>query len=79
MGVFDNAQWIRPASDYGEICPLFKREFTCSSNVKKATLYITAMGVYEAFLNGVRIGNFIMAPGFTAYDKRHQYQEYDVT
>lgn len=78
MNIFDKAEWIRPAADYGEAAPLFKREFACDKEVESATLHITAMGVYEAFLNGKRIGNFIMAPGFTAYDKRHQYQSYDV-
>lgn len=79
MDIFANAQWIRPATDYGETAPLFKREFNCKNEVASAKLYITAMGVYEAFLNGSRIGNFIMAPGFMAYDKRHQYQCYDIT
>lgn len=36
------------------------------------------MGVYEATLNGKRVGDFILAPGWTSYDKRLQYQEYDI-
>ena len=50
-----------------------------TADVKKARLYITACGLYEAKLNGLRIGDFILAPGITDYRKRVQYQTYDVT
>ena len=47
--------------------------------IRKARLYITACGLYEAKLNGHRVGEFILAPGITDYRKRVQYQTYDVT
>ena len=72
-------KWIRPKKDYGDVCPIYKCEFDSSKEIKAASLEITAMGVYEAHINGERIGHFIMAPGWTAYDKRHQYQTYDIT
>ena len=50
-----------------------------AENVVSARLYITACGLYEARLNGERIGNFLLAPGITDYRKRVQYQTYDVT
>ena len=50
-----------------------------TADVKKARLYITACGLYEAKLNGQRIDDFILAPGITDYRKRVQYQTYDVT
>lgn len=56
----------------------FKKTFHVSE-WKKARLYITACGLYEARLNGQRIGEFILAPGITDYRKRVQYQTYDVT
>lgn len=56
----------------------FHKSFTVSS-VKKARLYITACGLYEAKLNGARVGNFVLAPGHTDYRNRVQYQTYDVT
>ncbi len=56
----------------------FRKEFICGE-VKKARLYITACGLYEAELNGQRIGSFVLAPGITDYNKRIQYQTYDVT
>ena len=56
----------------------FRKTFILS-DVKKARLYITACGLYEARLNGERAGDFILAPGITDYRKRVQYQTYDVT
>lgn len=50
-----------------------------AESVKSARLYITACGLYEAKMDGSRIGDFIMAPGHTDYRKRVQYQTYDVT
>lgn len=47
--------------------------------LKSARLYITACGIYEAVLNGERVGDFCLAPGSTDYRKRLQYQTYDVT
>lgn len=72
------AKWIKPAVSYGDICPVFRKEFHCPENVISAKLYITAMGVYEPSLNEQRVGQFILAPGWTAYQKRLQYQAYDL-
>ena len=47
--------------------------------VIRARLYITARGVYEAQIDGKKVGNMELAPEFTAYDKYIQYQTYDVT
>ena len=57
----------------------FRKSFTLDKPVKKARLYITACGLYEARLGGKKIGDFVMAPGYTDYRKRVQYQTYDVT
>jgi alpha-L-rhamnosidase len=46
--------------------------------VDKAKLYITAYGVYQVFINGKRVGNDEMAPGWTSYTHRHLYQVHDV-
>ena len=45
----------------------------------QARLYITALGLYEAFLDGQRVGDVELAPGYTQYRARVQYQAYDVT
>ena len=56
----------------------FRKIFT-AEKVKKARLYATACGLYEAQINGKKVGDFILAPGITNYKKRIQYQTYDVT
>ena len=56
----------------------FRKTFA-AVGVQKARLYITACGLYEARLNGARIGDVVLAPGITDYRKRVQYQTYDVT
>lgn len=73
------ANWIRTSFDIDPVVPMFQKTFSLSGTVKKAVLMITAMGVYEAKMNGKRIGSFILAPGWTAYQKRLQYQTYDVS
>lgn len=57
----------------------FRKEVSIDKEIKKARLYITACGLYEARLDGEKIGNFCLAPGITDYRKRIQYQTYDVT
>ena len=44
-----------------------------------ARLYVTAHGIYETFLNGRRVGDVELAPGFTSYDAILHVQTYDVT
>ena len=56
----------------------FRKTFSVPS-VRRARLYITACGLYEARLNGARVGDFILAPGLTDYRRRVQVQTYDVT
>ena len=62
----------------GEICPVFRKHFSAFPGAT-AALEITAFGVYEAFLNGQRIGNFFLAPGWTSYPTRLQVQTYALT
>jgi alpha-L-rhamnosidase len=56
-----------------------RRSFTNDAPVKSARLYATALGSYELFLNGNRVGNQVLAPGWTDYRERVVYQTYDVT
>lgn len=74
-----SAKWIKYDCKEENGCPEYKRSFNLDGIVQKATLYITARGVYEAKINGERIGSFVLAPGWTVYEKRHQYQQYDLT
>ena len=77
------AQWItgdyRPNRKERYPVDCFSKTFTLGKPVKSARLYATAYGLYEARLGGKRVGAFVMAPGYTDYTKRIQYQTYDVT
>jgi len=59
--------------------PYLRRSFTLEAPVKSARLYATALGLYEANLNGTRVGKGIFTPGWTDYRRRIEYQTYDVT
>ncbi len=59
--------------------PIFRREFYSKKRIKMATAYLSARGLYEAQINGQRVGDAYLTPGWTAYQKRIQYQAYDVT
>jgi alpha-L-rhamnosidase len=77
-------QWVEPAEPPGG--PAVQRpayhlagEVTICGPVASAWLHVTAHGVYEAFVNGARVGDEELRPGFTAYRSRLQVQPYDVT
>ena len=79
MKTIRDAFFIRQGVDMGDIRPVFNKVVWLDKPILKATLYCSALGYYEAYLNGARVGKFILAPGWTSYSKRIQYQEYDVT
>ena len=59
--------------------PMLRREFNLNGNVRRATLSTSARGFYEARINGKRVSDDLLAPGFTDYGARLQYETYDVT
>ncbi|HEY9076046.1 MAG TPA: glycoside hydrolase family 78 protein [Anaerolineaceae bacterium] len=59
--------------------PYLRREFSLQKPLMIARLYATALGLYECYLNGFRVGDDLLTPGWTDYTKRIQYQVYDVT
>jgi alpha-L-rhamnosidase len=82
------ARWIddarpNPASDAefyaDDPAPLFRKEFQVHGPVARARLYATGLGYYEASLNGARVGDHVLDPGWTAFEKRVSYSVYDVT
>ncbi len=93
----DGKRMLKVYSRYLENCifqdvamgiPIFRKDFKAIAAVKSAKLYATALGVYEVFLNGARVGNLLpdgttrydeMKPGWTDYFKEVFYQSYDVT
>lgn len=76
------AKWIEPGYDEDQALrpsPLMRKKFNVSKKIASATAYFTAHGMYEAFINGKRVGDDWLTPGWTAYKKRLQYQVYDIT
>ncbi|MDR6436759.1 alpha-L-rhamnosidase [Paenarthrobacter nicotinovorans] len=59
--------------------PLLRRGFTVDRPVAAARLYVTAHGLYEVEINGVRVGDDALSPGWTVYGQRLRYYTYDVT
>jgi alpha-L-rhamnosidase len=87
MGDFSGKTWHAafitssgaPAGQLTAPAPYLRKEFTASSGVQRATLQVTALGLIEAYLNGERIGDDVLTPGWTAYDHRLVVSSYDVT
>ncbi|MDQ6761586.1 MAG: glycoside hydrolase family 78 protein [Bacteroidota bacterium] len=76
------AKWIEPGYVEDSVMrpsPVFRKEFSTNRKIISATAYITAHGLYEAQINGARIGEAYLTPGWTSYNNRLQYQVYDVT
>jgi alpha-L-rhamnosidase len=75
------AKWISPGftDTVGQPSPMFRKQFSANKRIKSATIFITAHGLYEAKINGQRVGKDYFTPGWTSYNKRLQYQQYDVT
>jgi alpha-L-rhamnosidase len=78
------AEWIEPreperAPAGSRPAHVLQRTFTLDATPASARLYATAHGCYEAFLNGRRVGEIELAPGFTSYWARLDVQTYDVT
>jgi alpha-L-rhamnosidase len=73
--------WGTPAvNDLARVpAPYMRKDFTVNNTVTRATVYVTALGVYELHLNGQKVGNDVLTPGWTQFTKRVYYQTYDVT
>ncbi len=59
--------------------PYLRKDFQVAKPVKRARLFVTALGLYELHLNGEKVGNDVLTPGWTDFNKRVYYQTYDVT
>ena len=59
--------------------PLFRKAFTLPKRPQSARVYICGLGYYELHLNGAKVGDHVLDPAFTRYDRRALYVTYDVT
>jgi len=84
--MLDNSEWeavfissgVSNSSGFSS-CPLLRREFDITKRIVSSRVYVTALGLYELWINGKRVGDDLLTPGWTNYKKRVQYQTYDVT
>ncbi len=87
MGLLSPAEWkaewihslIEEDISKAGPCPLFRKEFALDKGIKSARVYVTSLGLYELKINGNRLSDALFTPGWTSYNKRLQYQVYDVT
>ncbi len=64
---------------HDDASPIFRKEFKVNKTLKSATAYISGLGYYEFFINGKKVGDHLLDPAFTAYDKQVLYVTYDLT
>lgn len=87
MGLLDRAdwtaRWITPDlsedTTRSNPSPMLRQEFTLARDIASARLYVTSLGLNAVELNGQRVSDRLFRPGWTSYDKRLQYDTYDVT
>ncbi|MBT2599361.1 MULTISPECIES: alpha-L-rhamnosidase [unclassified Oceanobacillus] len=72
------AKWITPKLDK-EIHPLMRKSFHFDKEIESARIYISGLGIYHLEMNGEKVGDEYLAPGFHAYNYWLQYQTFDVT
>jgi alpha-L-rhamnosidase len=75
------ADWIELANDTTRYSPTISVRKTAflKKKIQEARAFVTAHGLYELYINGKKVGNDVFTPGWTSYEKRLQYQVYDVT
>jgi alpha-L-rhamnosidase len=75
------ATWVQPKQDTLRKIPaiMLRKQFAVSKKIVSARVYATAHGLYELCINGKRVGDQLLTPGWTEYKKRLQYQAYDIT
>ncbi|HUP99404.1 MAG TPA: glycoside hydrolase family 78 protein [Aeromicrobium sp.] len=69
----------RPTSENGDPAVYFRREFDVAPDIESATLWVTALGIVEPYLNGVRVGDEVLEPGWTSYRHRLLVRGHDIT
>lgn len=78
-----SASWITMENEKemegSKPCHYLRKEFPTTKKIKSARIYVSALGLYELYLNGEKVGDELFTPGWTSYNKRIQYQTYDVT
>ena len=81
LGPYGMAPWGDLSSRWRPVLParLLRKDFTAPAPVKRATLYVSGLGLFEAYLNGEKVGHDALVPALSQFDKRVFYMTYDVT
>ncbi len=93
MGLLKSGDWMGQYISFPDKTPVhrfaqplflpparqYRKEFAAAKAIRRATLYATALGIYELYLNGGRVGDAFFAPGWSDYHQRAYYNTYDVT
>jgi alpha-L-rhamnosidase len=72
------ALWISP-SIKDDTHPILRKSLHTKNEIASARAYVTGLGIYEFYINGEKVGNEYLSPGFHSYDFHVQYQTYDIT
>jgi alpha-L-rhamnosidase len=75
---FGPLSWTNGGKVY-QPCPYLRKTFSVDKPVKRAEVHVSALGLFELYLNGQRVGKDFFTPGWTDYNKRVYYLTYDVT
>lgn len=84
MGLLDpadwKAKWIARTTDIAiTTAPMLRTEFRIDGPIRQARAYVSGLAYYDLYLNGHRVGDHVLDPGFTRYDRRVLYVTHDVT
>jgi len=71
-------EWLTTSRQFDTRVPIFRKEFTLNKNVIRARIYISGLGYYELTINGKKVGDNVLDPGWTDYSKRILYSTYNV-
>ncbi len=73
------SNWVTFPGEPSAAAFTFKKELKTDKKIKKATVMASALGIYALYIDSARVGKGVLAPGWTSYHKRIQYQTYDIT
>ena len=81
IGTYGMAPWgeLGFAEERALPSRMLRKEFQAAKAVRRATAYVSGLGLFDLYLNGARIGDAVLQPGLTDYDKHVQYVTFDVT
>jgi len=78
-GVHGNGDQLGEKGKRRSVVPLFRKAFTLGKSIRKTTVNISGLGHYELYINGEKIGDRFLSPGWSYYQKREFYNTYDIT